>query len=103
MVPKSCRLFGQDRNSPLTKHEKQLEDALRRSITLPMLSLVAGFGAWDASPARSAEITVYLNQATATGVRELAAGFEKATGNKVNVDFEVGQALYQKLVAGAPA
>jgi molybdate transport system substrate-binding protein len=67
-----------------------------------MLSLVAAFGAWDASPARSAEITVYLNQATATGVRELAAGFEKATGNKVNVNFEVGQALYQKLTAGAP-
>jgi molybdate transport system substrate-binding protein len=67
-----------------------------------MLSLVAALGAWDASPASSAEITVYLNQATATGVRELAAGFEKATGNKVNVNFEVGQALYQKLSAGAP-
>jgi molybdate transport system substrate-binding protein len=87
---------------PITKQEKQLEDALRRSIKLTMLSLVAAFGIWDADPARSAEITIYLNQATATGVRQLAAGFEKATGNKVNVDFEVGQALYQKLVAGAP-
>jgi molybdate transport system substrate-binding protein len=75
---------------------------LRRSIKLTMFSLVAAFGMWNAGPARSAEITIYLNQATATGVRELAAGFEKATGNKVNVDFEVGQALYQKLVAGAP-
>ena len=75
---------------------------MRRSIKLAMLSLVAAFGAWDASPARSAEITVYLNQATATGVRELAAGFEKATGNTVKIDFEVGQALYQKLSAGAP-
>ena len=75
---------------------------MRRSIKLTMLSLVAALGMWGAGPARSAEITVYLNQATATGVRELAAGFEKATGNKVNVDFEVGQALYQKLVAGAP-
>jgi molybdate transport system substrate-binding protein len=36
-------------------------------------------------------------------VRRLAAGFEQATGNKVNVDFEVGQALYQKIVADAPA
>ena len=43
-----------------------------------------------------------LNQATATGVRELAAGFEKATGNKVKIDYRVGQALYQKIMAGAP-
>jgi molybdate transport system substrate-binding protein len=75
---------------------------LRPSIRLATLSLAAAFGIWGACPARSAEITVYLNQATATGVRELAAGFEKATGNTVKIDFEVGQALYQKLVAGAP-
>jgi molybdate transport system substrate-binding protein len=96
------------------KHEKHLEDALRPSIRLAIrlairfairpatLSLVAALGIWGAGPARSAEITVLLNQATATGVREMAAGFEKATGNKVNVDFEVGQALYQKITAGAP-
>ncbi len=75
---------------------------MRRSIKLTMFSLVAAFGIWDAGPARSAEITIYLNQATATGVRQLAAGFEKATGNRVNVDFEVGQALYQKITTGAP-
>jgi molybdate transport system substrate-binding protein len=75
---------------------------LRPSIRLAMLSLFAALGIWGAGPARSAEITVYLNQATATGVRELAAGFEKATGNTVKIDFEVGQALYQKLSAGAP-
>jgi molybdate transport system substrate-binding protein len=86
----------------LRKHENHLEDALRPSIRLATLSLVAALGVWGAGPARSAEITIYLNQATATGVRELAAGFEKATGNKVKIDFEVGQALYQKLVAGAP-
>jgi molybdate transport system substrate-binding protein len=67
-----------------------------------MLSLVAAFGAWDASPARSAEITVYLNQATASGVRQLAAGFEKATGHKVDVSFQGGPALNQKIVSGAP-
>jgi molybdate transport system substrate-binding protein len=76
---------------------------LRHSIKLATLSLVAALGAWGAGPAGSAEITIMLNQATATGVRRLAAGFEQATGNKVNVDFEVGQALYQKIVADAPA
>jgi molybdate transport system substrate-binding protein len=79
-----------------------MEDTLRLSIKLTTLGIVAALGAWAAPAARSAEITIYLNQATATGVRELAAGFEKATGNKVNVDFEVGQALYNKISAGAP-
>jgi len=76
---------------------------LRPSIKLATLSLLIALGIWGTPPARSAEITILLNQATATGVRELAAGFEKATGNKVNVDFEVGQALYQKITTGAPA
>jgi molybdate transport system substrate-binding protein len=75
---------------------------LRHSIKLATFSLVAALGIWGAGPARSAEITIFLNQATATGVRQLAAGFEQATGNKVNIDFEVGQALYQKIRTGAP-
>jgi molybdate transport system substrate-binding protein len=87
-------------NTRPCERENHLEDALRPSIRLATLSLAAALGVWGAGPARSAEITVYLNQATATGVREMAAGFEQATGNKVKVNFEVGQALYQKLVAG---
>jgi len=75
---------------------------LRLSINLVTLSLVAALGAWSAGPARAAEITVYLNQATASGVRELAAGFEKATGHKVEVSFQGGPALNQKIVSGAP-
>jgi molybdate transport system substrate-binding protein len=75
---------------------------LRPSFKLATLTLIAALGTWDAGPARSAEITIYLNQATATGARQLAAGFERTTGNKVNVDFEVGQALYQKITSGAP-
>jgi molybdate transport system substrate-binding protein len=76
-----------------------VEDVVRRSIKLA-LGVVAAL--WTADFAQSAEITVLLNQATATGVRELAAGFEKATGNKVKIDYEVGAALYQKIMAGAP-
>jgi molybdate transport system substrate-binding protein len=76
-----------------------VEDVVRRSIKLA-LGVVAAL--WTADFAQSAEITVLLNQATATGVRQLAAGFEKATGNKVKIDYEVGAALYQKIMAGAP-
>jgi molybdate transport system substrate-binding protein len=71
----------------------------------PLIKLAFGLvalGIWSGSPARSAEITVLLNQSTATGVRELAGGFEQATGHKVKIDYEVGQALYQKITAGAP-
>src|SRR6266705_1014093 len=64
------------------------------------LSLVAALGLWARAPAQAVELTVYLNQATETGVRELAAGFEKATGHKVNVSFQGGPALNQKINAG---
>src|SRR5712675_1277160 len=68
-----------------------------------MLSLVVALATWNAPPARSADITIFLNQATASGVRELAAGFEKATGHTVDVSFQVvGPALNQKIVSGAP-
>jgi molybdate transport system substrate-binding protein len=78
-----------------------MEGDLKPSIKLA-LGFAAAVAIWGSGPVRSAEITVLLNQATATGVRELAAGFEKATGNKVKVAFEVGPALYQKIMAGAP-
>ncbi|HWN53223.1 MAG TPA: substrate-binding domain-containing protein [Xanthobacteraceae bacterium] len=75
---------------------------MRLSTNAVMLGLVVALGIWGMCPARSAEITVFLNQATASGVRELAAGFEKATGHKVDVSFQGGPALNQKIVSGAP-
>src|SRR5881296_1097177 len=50
--------------------------------------------------AQAAEIVVYLNQATESGVKEMAAAFEKATGNKVNVSFQGGPNLNQKINEG---
>ena len=75
---------------------------MRLRTKVMTLGLLAALGAWTARPAGAAEITVYLNQATETGVRELATGFEKATGNKVDVSFQAGPALNQKIVSGAP-
>jgi molybdate transport system substrate-binding protein len=48
----------------------------------------------------AAEITVLLNQATESGIRELAAAFEKSTGHKVIVSFQGGPALNQKINGG---
>jgi molybdate transport system substrate-binding protein len=64
------------------------------------LGLLGALGLWSQAPTNAAEITVFLNQATESGVRELAAGFEKATGHKVNVSFQGGPALNQKINSG---
>jgi molybdate transport system substrate-binding protein len=75
---------------------------VRLSLNAVMLSFAFAFGTCGPAPVRAAEITIFLNQATASGVRELAAGFEKTTGHKVNVSFQAGPALNQKIVSGAP-
>jgi len=67
---------------------------------LMTLGLLAVLGIWTQNSAPAAEITVYLNQATESGVRELAAGFEKATGHKVDVSFQGGPNLNQKINSG---
>lgn len=64
------------------------------------LGLLGALGLAGMQSARAAEITIFLNQATESGVRELAAAFEKATGNKVNVSFQAGAALGQKISSG---
>lgn len=48
----------------------------------------------------AADLVIYLNQATESGVRELAAAFAKATGNKVEVSFQAGAALNEKINSG---
>jgi molybdate transport system substrate-binding protein len=83
--------------------ETDLEDAVKSAANTIILSLVVALATWNAPPARAADITIFLNQATASGVRALAAGFEKATGHRVDVSFQaVGPGLNQKIVSGAP-
>ena len=73
---------------------------MRLLSKLMTLGLLAVLGIWTQNSAPAAEITVYLNQATESGVRELAAGFEKATGHKVDVSFQGGPNLNQKINSG---
>src|ERR1700736_1806847 len=70
-----------------------------RSVAVAALAGLLGL----AGSAGAAEITVMTSQGCLSGVRDLAAGFEKATGNKVNVSFEAGNALNEKIAANAPA
>jgi molybdate transport system substrate-binding protein len=61
------------------------------------LSLVGALGLLGLQSAGAAELTIFLNQATESGVRELASAFEKASGNKIDVSFQGGGALNQKI------
>lgn len=62
--------------------------------------VLAMLGASAGGTLHAAEIVVYLNQATHSGVKELAAAFEKASGHKVNVSFQGGPNLNQKINEG---
>jgi molybdate transport system substrate-binding protein len=73
---------------------------MRSKTWMAMLSLFAGLGIGGAQSVAAVELTVFLNQATESGVRELAAAFEKATGNKVEVSFQAGNALNEKINSG---
>ena len=55
-----------------------------------ILGFLGALGICGLQSADAAVLTIYLNQATESGVRELAAAFEKATGNKVDVSFQGG-------------
>ena len=73
-----------------------------KRTNLISLGLIAALTLWKNVPAHAAEITVLVNQAAVSGVRELAAGFEKATGNKVVVDFVAPGEQNQKINTDAP-
>ena len=64
------------------------------------VAALAMLGALIGAPVQAAEIAVYLNQATESGVRELATAFEKATGHKVNVSFQAGPNLNRRINEG---
>ena len=64
------------------------------------VAALAMLGALIGAPVQAAEIVVYLNQATESGVRELATAFEKATGHKVNVSFQAGPNLNRRINEG---
>lgn len=69
-----------------------------------LLGLAAALGGgWGCAGAAAADITILLNQATASGVRALAAAYGQRSGHRVEVSLERADALRDKLAAGAPA
>ena len=66
------------------------------------LALIAALAVWSNRPAPAAEITILVNQGALSGVRDLAAGFEKASGHKVVIDFVGVPEQAEKINADAP-
>jgi molybdate transport system substrate-binding protein len=65
-------------------------------------ALIAVLVLWSSTPAHAAEITILVNQGAVSGVRDLAAGFEKASGHKVIVDFVGVPEQTEKINTDAP-
>lgn len=65
-----------------------------RAIGALLVSLSSG------AMSQAAELIILSNQGATPGVRELAAGFARASGHKVTVLEETGKALEQRLTSG---
>jgi molybdate transport system substrate-binding protein len=74
---------------------------MARWTNLAAAVCLAVLGMPGPGPAHAAEITVLGGMGVISGIRDLAAGFEKATGNKVNAVF--AQNVMAAANSGAPA
>ena len=77
------------------------EDVMKRTL-VAMITFVAVLTAWTNTTAQAAEITILVNQGALSGVRDLAAGYEKATGHKVVIDFAGVPQQDEKIKTDAP-
>src|SRR2546423_1925692 len=66
------------------------------------LALIAALAVWSNRPAQAAEVTILVNQGALSGVRDLAAGFEKTSGHKVVIDFVGIPEQARKIETDAP-
>src|SRR2546430_13330730 len=74
---------------------------MKRTLVV-LITFVAVLTAWTYATAQTDEITILVNQGAVSGARDLAAGFEKATGHKVVVDFPTTPPMDEKIKTDAP-
>jgi molybdate transport system substrate-binding protein len=70
--------------------------------SLIALGLLGALGLLSQTPMQAAEVTILVNQGALSGVRDLAAGFEKASGHKVVIDFVGIPQQNEKIATDAP-
>src|SRR5438128_5329481 len=76
---------------------------MTRCLNAATAGLLGVWGVMTHAPARAAEIVVLTNLGVVSAVRDLAPAFERASGHKVIVGFELGSAMMQKINSNAPA
>ena len=75
---------------------------MTRRMTMLGVGLVAMLGMLGQGNVQAAELIIHANQGAVSGVRDLAAGFEKASGHKVVVNFGQGAAFMENINNNAP-
>src|SRR5207253_7597933 len=81
---------------------KHREEVMTIRTSLLALGLLGALGLGTRAPAQAAEVTILVNQGALSGVRDLAAGFEKASGHKVVIDFVGIPEQAEKINSDAP-
>src|SRR6516165_1282555 len=83
--------------------KRPVEETMTRCLNAATAGLLGVLGVMTHAPARAAEIVVLTNLGAVSAVRDLAPAFERASGHKVIVSFELGNAMMQKINSNAPA
>ena len=73
-----------------------------RTTSAAILSIFAMMGMLSPGMAQAAEIIILAGQGVVSAVRDVAPAFERASGHKVVVSFEVGPGLMNKVNSDAP-
>ena len=75
---------------------------MTKNMTMLVVSVVTAITACGQTRVHAADVIIFANQGAASGIRDLAAGYEKATGNKVVIVAVQGAALMDKINANEP-
>jgi len=75
---------------------------MRSAWKLAMSSVLAMLAVMNSARSQAADLVVLTNQGVVSAVRELAPAYERASGNKVVVSYEVGPAFMAKINSDAP-
>jgi molybdate transport system substrate-binding protein len=83
--------------------KRPVEETMTRCLKAATACLLAVLGVLVQGPSRADEIVVLTNMGVVSAVRDLAPAFEHASGHKVIISFELGDAMMQKINSNAPA
>src|SRR5262245_34696197 len=75
---------------------------MTKRLTMLVAGVLTAMAAWGPTGVQAADVIIYANQGAASGIRDLAAGYEKATGNKVVIVTAQGAAFNEKINANEP-